>query len=140
MKIEDGLKEIIDYYRTTRQIGHTTLMKVGTNDFNRDKLVLVLGRDHGDSMGIKRSEMVTLDNLQKLRGSNAPLVIDNGVLIEIFDQTYLKVDSLKEETKRHKSNYITTRKELSQSEYKVYNMRSHPFKTFFKTIFGLWQH
>ena len=140
MRIVETIKEISQYFQMTRQAGHTRLMKAGFVNFNGDKYVLCLNIDHGTRMGVRKSEIVSLESLDKLRGSNRPLAIDNGALIEIFDQMDLKMDSLVEETQRHKSKYIWTRDELLISQNKVKDMRSHPFKTFFKTIFKLWQH
>jgi hypothetical protein len=140
MIIENILHELRAYYHGTRQIGHSTLMNVGTNNYNKPKRVLVLNRSHGDTMGLRRSEMVDMGNLERLRGIHVPLVIDNGALLEIFDQTVLKYGELQSETDRQRAQYLNKKHELDISEGKIKEMRSQPFKTFFKTIFKLWRH
>jgi len=127
------LHELYNYYLINRNVGHTTLMKVGTNDFNREKLVLCVDMKHGRDMGLLRSEIVTLNSLDRLIGNNKPLVMDNYTLIEIFSQTVSTYNRLKEETSKAQD-------EQFKLERQVRSMKSQPFRTFFKTIFGLWQH
>ncbi len=140
MNVRETIKEISAYYQTTRQVGHSTLMQVGTNEFNGDKYVLVINRSHGDTLGIKRSEMISLDSLGKLRGANRPLVIDNGVLIEIFDQTVLKYGDLENDAKKERIKFNLAMKDLTQAKREIRTMRNQPFRTFFKTIFSAWPH
>jgi hypothetical protein len=140
MIIEKVLTELATYFRSTRQIGHSTLMNVGTNNYNKPKRVLVLDRSHGDTMGLRRSEMVGMGDLEKLRGIHVPLVIDNGALLEIFDQAVLKYAQLQSEADGQRAQYLNKKYELDISEGKIKEMRSQPFKTFFKTIFKLWRH
>ncbi len=139
MEIKKTLEAISSYYQTTRQAGHSKLMNVGTNDFNGDKLVLVLDRGHGDKMGLKRSEMVSLGSLDILRGHNKPLVIDNGVLIEIFNQTLLKHVGLENDAKKERIKFRLAMKDLDKARSEIKKMRNQPIRTFFKTIFGTWQ-
>lgn len=140
MNIKDKLDTIRVYFLTSRQAGHSTLMNVGTNNFNGDKLVLVLDKRHGDEMGLKTSEMVSLDSLHKLRGHNAPLVIDNGVLIEIFDQSLLKYIDLENDARKERIKFNLAMKDLDKARTEIKKMRRQPIRTFFKTIFGTWQH
>jgi len=140
MDVKDTLDTIRVYFLTTRQAGHSTLMNEGTNNFDGDKLVLVIDRKHGDQMGLKRSEMVSLDSLHKLKGHNTPLAIDNGVLIEIFDQAVLKYVELENEAKKERIKFNLALKDLDKARSEIKKMRDQPIRTFFKTIFGAWQH
>ena len=140
MDVKDTLDTIRVYFLTSRQVGHSTLMNVGTNNFDGDKLVLVRDRKHGDKMGLKRSEMVSLDSLHKLKGHNTPLAIDNGVLIEIFDQAVLKYVELENEAKKERIKFNLALKDLDKARSEIKKMRDQPIRTFFKTIFGAWQH
>jgi len=139
MEIKQTLKEISTYYQITRQAGHTTLMEQGTANYPKDKLVLCLNMGHGNTMKLKRSEIVPLDSLERLRGHNTPLAIDNGVLIEIFDQTVLEYAKLEKSAKANRIRYLIASKKLREANLEINKMRNQPFRTFFKSIFGAWQ-
>ena len=80
MEMKRVLEELNAYYQTTRQAGHTTLMKRGTSNYEQRKLVLVHNMSYGRDLNIPKDEIVTLNSLDRLRGHDLPLVIDNGTL------------------------------------------------------------
>lgn len=128
--IGQKLSEIYNYYLITRNVGHTTLMKEGTDNFKKDKLVLCVDVKHGHNMKIKPSEMVTLHSLDRLRSCNKPLVMDNYTLITIFELMLSKYDKLT-------NDVFNAQEKTFKVEKQVSDMKSQPFKTFFRTIFKL---
>ena len=134
------LNQLVSYYASTRGGGHTTLMKEGTNNYVGQKHVLLMDQAHGENTGIPKDERVTLGSLGRLCGTKSPLAVDNFVLSQIFLISSLKLEQHEEVVTKLKreANYERIMKESAVDEIK--KMRKHPIKTFFKTIFGLWQH
>lgn len=99
MKILNKLEELLAYYETTRQAGHTTLMRTGTDAYDRKKLVLAHNADHGANLGFKPDEVISWQNLSKLKGHNKPLAIDNGALYGILRDTINEMIKMEDETK-----------------------------------------
>ena len=125
------LIELTSYYHTTRQVGHTTLMRQGTDNFEDKKLVLVVNTSHGKDLRIPKDEMVTLNSLVRLRGQHRPLIIDNGALMTIFDDTLNEVRYFEHEKDVEKIRAGMLQKEIN-------TMRKQPFKTLFKTLWQRW--
>jgi len=131
MEMKRVLEELNAYYQTTRQAGHTTLMKRGTSNYERKKLVLLHNMSYGRDLNIPKDEIVTLNSLDRLRGHDLPLVIDNATLTTIFSKTLVEMDTLVEQREIHRS--------LAYDHEKTINkMRANPFKTLFKTLWRRW--
>ena len=124
------LNELNGYYISTRQAGHTTLMKRGTSNYEQKKLVLFVNKSHVHP-DIRRDEVVTLGSIDRLRGHNLPLAIDNGTLSYMFQKTYDEVKQYEEE----KEVYVRIARDY-QSD--IEKMRREPFKTLFKTLWQRW--
>ena len=127
MEMKQVLEELNAYYQTTRQAGHTTLMKRGTSNYEQKKLVLLHNMAYGRDLKIPKDEIVTLNSLDRLRGCNLPLAIDNGTLTTIFSTTLMDLDRLTQEREKYRSmayDFETT----------INKMRANPFKTLFKTL------
>jgi len=161
MTIKEKIETIIMYMATNRQAGHSTLMRVGTDNFQRDKFILTKNLKQGDQYKCLRSEIVSLGSLGKLRGHDRPLAIDNHALVTIFDQavselteqeeeiktlkenineiTLVDIHRLKDDLRKEKIKFQLAIKDLKKERLEVKRMRNRPFKTFFKTIFGTWQ-
>jgi hypothetical protein len=100
MKALNKLKELLTYYEGSRQSGHTTLMRKGTDHYaERKKFVLAFNAAHGDNMGFKVDEVISWQNLSKLRGHNKPLAIDNGSMLMILRDTISEIEVLEEENR-----------------------------------------
>lgn len=100
MKVKEKLRSLLTYYETSRQIGHTTLMKIGTNNYEKEKLVLSYNMSHGDNLGFKRNEIVSWQNLERLCGHRKPMVIDNWTLSVILSDTLKEIEKLEEENRK----------------------------------------
>jgi len=84
MKHSD-FKLLYEYYISTRQKGHTKLIKEGLENFDGDNIPIVI--THSADMGnyISKSiskdiDFITLNSLYKLVGDNRPIVFDNAAM------------------------------------------------------------
>lgn len=112
MKIKEKLEELRIYY-LRRKLGNTTLMKEGTNNYTKDKLVVTYDHNYGRDLGIKDNERISWRNLKTLRGHNKPLAIDNSVMSIMLNETLDLIDELEEEIKCIKEGkYYEKRKRL----------------------------
>lgn len=160
MNIKETLRFINTYFQINRGVGHTRLMNIGTDNYQKDKLVLCNTMDEGDKMKLRRSEIVSLNSLERFRSRNCPLIIDhhaleilftkaieeiekleNGILDKAVEKE--KIDKLEKDLKKQKTNVAILKsllrnsmKDLIDKETKIQEMENHPFKTFFKTIFN----
>jgi hypothetical protein len=100
MNIKKKLETLLQYYLTTRQVGHTTLMKEGTNHYDKPFFVLCHSMVHGESLGFDVTNTISYGNPDKLRGHNRPLVIDNGVIPEILSDALMRIETLEEENEK----------------------------------------
>lgn len=102
MKVKEKLRHLLTYYETSRRVGHTALMKEGTNHYEKEKLVLNYNMSSGDELGFKRNEIVSWQNLERLCGQRKPMVIDNGVLCVILSDTIKEIEALENENRKLK--------------------------------------
>jgi len=113
MKIEKKLEILLQYYLSTRRAGHTTLMKEGTNHYDKDFFVLAHNMEYGETMGFGPKSAVSWQNLDKLIGHNKPLAIDNGPMTELLADVLVRIEALKEENKKllkEKGKFYISRK------------------------------
>lgn len=97
MKIQEELAKLLFYYEATRNVGHTTLMKKGTDNYDGQKYVLTINMNHGTEMNLDSKEIISLQNLDKLRGSSRPIAIDNETMRVILAETLKEFDKLEKE-------------------------------------------
>jgi len=94
--IKDKLYTLIQYFDMTRQRGHTTAMMQGAQ--NSDCLVMThtmyMGEQLKKNFNNRKITTVTPDSLNRLRGMNKPLLLDNGVLYTIFWDCLAEIDRL----------------------------------------------
>jgi hypothetical protein len=155
------MDEISSYMVMNRQAGFTTLLRTGTDNYRSDKFIITENMKQGEMFRCLQSEIVPLSSLERLRGHSRPLVIDNSALIQIFHQASLKLSKQEEEIKTlrkdldkvklsdikhletqvkyNKIKYSLALKDAMARKKEIKEMRDKPFKTFFKTIFGLWK-
>lgn len=103
MDIKEKLEILRNYYVATRQVGHTTLMKEGTDNYEREKLVLTYNKNHGAELGIKPQQVISWYNLN-INGYSAALAIDNGTMQIMLEETLKYINEL--ENDRRKLNKI----------------------------------
>ena len=131
MNIREVLQTIDAYYQTSRQVGHTTLMKRGISNYEHRKLVMVHNMSYGRDLRVRNNELVTPNSLDRLRGNDLPLVIDNGVLSEIFREAFQEYTRLESQRDAHRAMAY-------EFETTINTMRANPFKTLFKTLWRRW--
>lgn len=86
MTTKEKLEELLHYYRFTRKVGHTSLMKAGTNNME-NKLILVADlKDHAH-VGVPSGNAVSWNSLDRLRGNDKPLAIDNAAMDRLLSDT-----------------------------------------------------
>ena len=101
MNIKKKLETLLTYYQATRAKGHSTLLKNGTeNNAGGEFFILVHKMDCPVYDAYDINEKVSLYNLDKLRGHNKPLAIDNAALLELFSESLMKIEALEEENKK----------------------------------------
>ena len=92
--IREKLLEILQYYSSTRGCGHTSKASSILSKLP-DSIVIVGNYVHANLFyGINRDRVVTLSNLEKLRGRNVPIVFDNGALIDLFSKSQARIGQL----------------------------------------------
>lgn len=98
MSIKQKLQILYRYYCDTRAVGHTTLMKQGIDNFENKKIIIVPVLSAGTQI-IKNSNdsIVSLHSLDKLRGNNAPLAIDNSAMYMILKESIDEIEKLESE-------------------------------------------
>lgn len=108
MNIKETLFSLIGYYVTTPGIGHTFVMLNGAAHTNATILVPTLRHSRQIAMDalVSRSDLnkkfVSLQNLDRLRGLNNPLAIDNSALLSIFSQSLKRIEELEQEIQQLK--------------------------------------
>lgn len=115
-KIKNKLGIILNHFVSTRQVGHTTVMKEGVNA-HPESLVLVHSSDNAKALKLDTSQIVSLNTLERLRGSKKPLVIDNAAMYSLLSETLHYISSLEE----HIDTEIQRRK---QAEQKLHTVKS----------------
>lgn len=99
MKIKDKLEILYHYYITTRQVGHSTLLKTGLDNYENKKFVLAYSKSDNVFLKCKPNEIISwVDlNLGSLIGFDRPLIIDNGVMDVLLRETLNYIESLEED-------------------------------------------
>ena len=82
-----------------RAVGHTYLMRTGTDRSNQCRVVVISARS-GDDIAPKK--YVTLDDCaDKLRGTRLPIAIDNMALERLLRGLLGEIDDLKKKINLH---------------------------------------
>lgn len=100
MKIQEKLELLLHYYMSTRNAGHTTLMKEGINHYDKPFFVLTHNMNHGSDLNISPKDVISWTNLDKLQGHDRPMAIDNAVMIELLADALMRIEALEEENKK----------------------------------------
>lgn len=103
MSIKSKLKYLHDYYLINRRVGHTRLLKEGTDNYKGDKFILCYNMEHGKAMGFNpNKEVLSWQSMEKLLGHKKPLAIDNETIIVILDETLKEINKLENEIQKFK--------------------------------------
>ena len=124
MKIAHKLKNLLVYYDATRGVGHTETMLYGVGS-NKHCIVLVqnLGAQKQyilDKLQVsdpyKMPTFVSINSFDdtKLIGHRSPLVIDNSVLISLFQESLNAIYSLERSLEKLTQENDNTTKTLSK--------------------------
>ena len=74
-----------DYYSVRRRVGHTTAMLNGAMS-DKNIIVIVAHKAQKDHIELPKEQMVTLGELERLRGLKKPVLIDHYALQIIFSE------------------------------------------------------
>lgn len=99
MKIKEILKEL-QYYLSIRKTGKTTLLKKGIDEYPYYHWIVVPTIEYGKTMVIpsnKLHRLVSLDNLQNVRGTHQAMIIDQEANLEIFTKSLQEIERLETE-------------------------------------------
>ena len=80
---------------STRQVGHTTLMKKGTDSYDRPFGVIVHSMDFGKQVlgENPNGKAFTLNTIDSSNGSKIPLVFDNHTLAKFLGDIHWELES-----------------------------------------------
>jgi hypothetical protein len=96
MNIKEKLELLYRHLVFSRGVGHTYTMMNGVNGNDKARVV-VPHMAVGQFLKINRNKLISLDDLDKLRGSNFPLAFDNTALIKLFGDALMEIRSLEAE-------------------------------------------
>lgn len=123
MNILEKLKAIVQYYDSTRRVGHTKLMLDGVS--NTEKYMVIT---QSDACGIdlqKRAQKkiftTSINSPNLLRGANLPITFDNDVLQLLFAQAIEAIESCVDEETIKKSNKLLDEASNKIEELKAEN-------------------
>ena len=105
-----------------REVGNTTLMKKGTENYDREFYVVSNSLDYSKEIvgASKYGNVVTMNNVEKLNGISSPVLIDHHLVAFVLANAIEKMDRNEEEMERMKK---VIDKLMSIAEY--YQDRSH---------------
>jgi hypothetical protein len=112
MKIIDQLTALRIYY-TQREVGHSTLVKEGLYHYQGDMFLVVNTMKEAQQFNTNPKDVISLNNMDKLRGHNRPLIFDNNAMVTIISEsmdTILKQEKIIADFKNMES-YYTLQKE-----------------------------
>ena len=91
---------LINYYEHNRGIGHTELLKKGTEQYDQKYYIVASNLNHARDIvrQSKNQNAIPLTLLgtgsDKLRGSRYPMALDNSAIILLLRETYYEFDQL----------------------------------------------
>jgi hypothetical protein len=127
MKIKEILREL-QYYLSIRQTGKTTLLKEGVDNYSKYHWIVVPTTTYGEKLFDRRNklhQLVSLNNLQKLRGTQQAMIIDQEANLQIFSMALDKIEKLEDESDRKTklSHEIVDLTELYQDD--LHRLQNH---------------
>jgi iron-sulfur cluster repair protein YtfE (RIC family) len=127
MKIKNILREL-QYYLSIRQIGKTTLLKKGIDEYPYYHWIVVPTIEYGRNIISpvnKLHNLVSLDNLEKIRTTHQAMIIDQEANLEIFNRSLEEIEKLEFQVMKRKVWLDTLTKITSRYESQYYKLQSH---------------
>jgi hypothetical protein len=127
-KIKDILREL-QYYLSIRQTGKTTLLKKGVDEYPYYHWIVVPKIEYGkvivDTKNNKLHKLVSLNNLQNIRGTHQAMIIDQEANLQIFNMVLGEFDRL-EDTIKSRDNTISELSKLNEdNQSKLNELKEH---------------
>jgi hypothetical protein len=127
MKIKEILREL-QYYLSIRQTGKTTLLKEGVDNYSKYHWIVVPTIGYGEKLFDRRNklhQLVTIDTLKKVRGTQQAMIIDQQANLEIFSMSLDAIQRLEDESDRKTklSHEIVDLTEMFQ--YDLHKIQNH---------------
>jgi len=127
-KIKDILREL-QYYLSIRQTGKTTLLKKGVDEYPYYHWIVVPKIEYGkviiDTKNNKLHKLVSLNNLQNIRGTHQAMIIDQEANLQIFNMVLEEFDRL-EDTIKSRDNTISELSKLNEdNQSKLNELKEH---------------
>jgi hypothetical protein len=127
-KIKDILREL-QYYLSIRQTGKTTLLKKGVDEYPYYHWIVVPKIEYGrvivDTKNNKLHKLVSLNNLQNIRGTHQAMIIDQEANLQIFNMVLDEFDML-EDAIKSRDNTISELSKLNEdNQSKLGELKKH---------------
>jgi hypothetical protein len=145
MKIKEILREL-QYYLSIRQTGKTTLLKKGIDEYPYYHWIVVPTIEYGKKMVIpsnKLHNLVSLNDLQKVRGTHQAMIIDQEANLHIFSMALDEIHRLETESDRKTklSHEIVDLTEMFQDDlHKIQNHMMDGFGIPFWNLVEQWRY
>jgi hypothetical protein len=145
MKIKEILKEL-QYYLTIPHTGKTRILKEGIDEYPYYHWIVVPNMKYGKTVTIpsnKLHNLVSLDDISNIRGTNQAMVIDQEANLEIFTMALDRIEKLEAESdiKTKLSHEIVDLTEMFQDDlHKIQNHMMVGLRIPFWNLVGQWKH
>lgn len=107
-------EELVQYFSTVRQVGHTSIMLTGVTD---DSVIITHNKQWADNLGSKTDAtcipLYCIPN-GRLRGTSKPLVLDNAATLVLLNDLLADIAHLKEENAKHRMTIEMVKKIVSE--------------------------
>jgi hypothetical protein len=96
MKIQSILSELLNYFYTTRQCGHTTMLKKGVDSMGHERAIVVAPIEKSKSWMRRLFPFAKIYSLSQigngeLRGKRLPMVLDNSAMTDILQKSLFEI-------------------------------------------------
>lgn len=111
-KAERTAEELVCYFNTARQVGHTTRMLEGVD---ANSIVVAHDTRFADTLSRKTDAIcISLSSIPngKLRGYSHPLVLDNAATLVLLNDLLVEMKNLREENAKHRMTIEMVKKIL----------------------------
>jgi len=98
MRLVEKLELLLNYYLINRKVGHTALLKEGTKHYENDMFILSSHSKDWSFLDCKPDQILSWQNINKLRGYKKPIAIDLTEVIEHIEKIENENEKLKNVT------------------------------------------
>jgi hypothetical protein len=127
-EILNKLKELVNYYNVNRGVGHTTRMLMGATNTKyaageviHDTHTAIILTHNSESAGVLNTKLDYFNGFRKnikaipfssnydtvLRGHHYPILLDNCLLQQLFQEAATEIETLSTDANRYKQDNIT---------------------------------